>query len=242
MKKYIMDCLEGVLMFLEITICGAFFGVLYLLGIIKIKGWENVPLSYRCQFGLLMTSNHQSMWETFVLNILFMQHMIFHPKIFFPFSTPDKGNYDKWYWTLFKHRFIFFPRGSRKGCALALNETIEIIKRRRVVIMFPEGGRTDTNITNEWIISSKGYRLRSLKPGAAHVGLATGCDVLPVWVDGFQNAMPIGKTFPKFWKPVCIYVGQMYKLEGREDIKEDVEKGTALIVAKILELADENMP
>jgi 1-acyl-sn-glycerol-3-phosphate acyltransferase len=241
MKKYIMYLVEGFLIFIEIIICGLFLGLLWLFGIIRIKGWKNIPLSYEYFSGVLMTSNHLSMWETFVLNLLFMPHMIFNPKKFYPYGTPDKGNYDKWYWILFKHRFIFFPRGNRKGCVTALNEVVETVKRKRVVIMFPEGGRTGTNKTNEWVVSPKGQRLRPLKPGVAHVALMTGCDILPIWVDGFQYAMPIGTTFPKFWKRVYIYVGPMYKIDGDENNKEDMERATALIAAKILELADENM-
>ncbi|MDP3003925.1 MAG: lysophospholipid acyltransferase family protein [Candidatus Azambacteria bacterium] len=214
-----------------------FLGLLRLFGVIRIHNKHLIP---ECpKEGLLLISNHPSCWEPFALNSLFIKQATFNPTKYFPYSTPDMKNYDKWYWTAFKNRFIFFPRGNQRACAIALARAGRLLKRGRIVIIFPEGGRTGTNKSDQWFVSEKGYRLRPLKSGAVRLALQTNCDVLPVWVKGAERVMPLGSKLPKFWRRIDIGIGPVFKLEG-EDNKKDLEKGTAKFVEKLLDLADED--
>jgi len=207
-----------------------FLGLLELCGAVRIHNKHLVPKSPR---GLLVISNHPSFWEPFVLNYLFIKPATFSPTKFFPYSAPDLKNFDKWYWTTFKDRFVFFPRGDPRGCALAQAQAASLLQRGRIFIIFPEGGRTGTNRCDKWFYSAKGYRLRPLKSGATHLALQTGCDILPVWVKGAERVMPLGSRLPKFWRRIDIRVGPVFKLTG-----DDKEAGTAKLVESLLALAD----
>lgn len=235
MKKFKNALFFWLFFYPGIIISWLFLGLLELFGVIRIHNKHFIPQHPK---GLLLISNHPSLWEPIVLNYLFIRQAIFNPTKYFPYSTPDQKNYDKWYWTAFKNRFIFFPRGNQRACAIAHARTGRLLKRGRIVIIFPEGGRTGKNKSNEWFVSEKGYRLRPLKSGAAHLALQTNCDVLPVWVKGAERVMPLGSKLPKFWRRIDIRIGPVFKLFG-EDNKENSNKETAKFVEKLLDLADE---
>jgi len=211
-----------------------FLGLLELFHVIRVHNRYLIPWHHK---GLLLISNHPSVWEPFVLYCLFIRRATFNPIQVFPYSTPDLKNFDKWYWTTFKDHFIFFPRGDKRACAIAHARAQRLLKRGRIVIIFPEGGRTGTNPCDEWFVSKKGYHLRPLKDGAVRLALRTGCDVLPVWVKGAEEAMPRGSKLPKFWRRIDLFVGPAFKLKG-EDNKEGIEQGTAEFIKNLLNLAD----
>ena len=237
MKKFKNALFFWLLLYPVIIISGWFFlGLLELFGVIRIRNKHFIPQHPK---GLLLISNHPSCWEPFVLNCLFIKQATFNPTKFFPYSTPDLKNYDKWYWATLKDRFIFFPRSNRRACAIALARAGRLLKRGRIVIIFPEGGRTEKNKGDKWFVSEKGYRLRPLKSGAARLALQTNCDVLPVWVKGAERVMPQGSRLPRFWRRIDIRVGPVFKLEG-EDNKENSDKGTAKFIKNLLDLADED--
>ncbi len=210
-----------------------FFGTLELLGVIKIHGRKNIP---KYKEGLILATNHPSFYEPMVLGYVFIKYIIKNPIKNFPYSCPDFTNFNKWYWTTMKERFIFFPRGNKRKCAIALARAVRLLKRNRIVIIHPEGGRTSTNKTSEWHIAENGCRLRPLQPGAIHLALRTNCHILPGWVKGAEKAMPRGSKLPYFWKKIEIFLGEPFRLKG-EDTKENLEKGKKIIVEKILALS-----
>lgn len=211
-----------------------FLGSLNLLGVIKIRNKQHLPKHSK---GLLLISNHPSFWEPFVLNYLFLRQATLNPTKCFPYSAPDLNNFDKWYWTTLKDHFIFFPRGNKRGCAIALARVARLLTRGKTVIIFPEGGRTGTNKCDKWFVSENGYRLRPLKPGAVRLALQTNCDVVPVWVKGAERVMPQGSKLPKFWRRIEITIGPPFKITG-EDNKENIEQGTNLMIKNLLSLAE----
>lgn len=134
--------------------------VLLLLRILKrveIKGyekWKSLPLLLKKNLRLLVVSNHPSLWEPLVLPFLFLRWYLFYPSLI-PFSTPDKKNYyDKWWFSLFRPVSIPIVRETKKGEEVknreekrkekhkSLKELVQKIRERRLIILFPEGGRT----------------------------------------------------------------------------------------------------
>lgn len=231
MKKLIKirDLLFFAIFFIPMIILALlFFGVLEIVGVIKIKGRNNIPHNSE---GLLVISNHESFYEPIVLGYVFIKQIIANPIKNFPYSCPDFNNFNKWWWATFKERFIFFPRGEKRKCAIAFARAVCIIKKMRIIIIHPEGGRTGTNKTNKWYTSENGYRLRPFASGAMRLALETHCEVLPIWVRGFDKAMPIGSKLPKIWKKIEIHIGPTFKLEADQD-------GEKIFVEKLFQIAD----
>lgn len=223
------------LVYLLIIVLGwLFLGSLHLLGIIRIHNKHLMPKRPQ---RLMLISNHPSFWEPFFLNFLFIKAATINPIKFFPYSAPDLKNFNKWYWTASKARFIFFPRGDQRGCVEAYTRALRVLRRGRNLIIFPEGGRTSTNTGSCWFYSAKGNKLRPLKNGAPRLALQSACDILPVWVKGAERAMPRGSKLPRFWRRVDVIIGEPFKVSG-EDNKENLEKTKAEMVRRLLALSD----
>ncbi len=213
-----------------------FFG-LRLFNCVVIHGWKNIPFWPK---RLIIVSNHPSLWEPVLLNYLYCAQTLIWPFKFVPYSTPDLNNYNKWYWDLIKGRFIFVPRQRPAMRKYAFRRMREVLEKGKILILFPEGGRTGTNGTNNWLYSaSSKNRLRPLTNGATKLAFQTDSPILIVWVKGSDKALPIGRFWPKFWKRTDIFVGSTINLVGNYKNTKDVKEGTKQIAETLLALADE---
>lgn len=211
------------------------FLIFLLFGFVRIHNWKLMQFWPK---RLIIISNHPSMWEPVLLNYLFLLRSFVLPFKFIPYSTPDLSNYNKWYWELVKERFIFVPRHKPEVIRSAFRRMAQLLKKGKILIIFPEGGRTATNKENNWHYSKLGHRLRPLKEGAAKLALETDSEILIVWVNGADKALPVGHFWPKFWKRTDIYIGSTIKLTGNFHNNNDLKKGTDEITKSLLELAD----
>lgn len=185
---------------------GLLFLLLCLLRRVKVVGKENLPSWDK---GFILASNHPSLWEPILLVGLFFPKYFFHPIKTLPWSTPDKGNYwDKWYWAIFRARFVPVPRGNGRGEFFSLNKIIQVLRSGGKIIFFPEGGRTGRSNGEAPICLSNKKMIRPLKKGIGRIMTGTGCFVVPVWVDGTDRVLPIGSWFPRLWRPVVIRIGK----------------------------------
>jgi 1-acyl-sn-glycerol-3-phosphate acyltransferase len=221
-----------ILIYPTAIIIGVVVLFLRFIGFLHIRGTK-FPHNRK---SIMMVSNHPSLWEPIVLIGLFFREYVFHPRRI-PWSTPDQRNYaDVWYWGLFKTRFIPIPRGSPIGEGRALVRIISTLEGEGNVIVFPEGGRTCKG--TRFFFSRSGKRLREIKNGAGRIPCEAGCTVVPVWVDGGEKILPIGKFFPRVWKGMTITIGESFTENLPENHnKEGFEKGTRHIVDALLKTA-----
>ncbi len=77
----------------------------------------------------------------------------------------------------------------------AFHRAVALIKEGKVVVIFPEGGRTLSG------------RLREAKPGLGMIVAQTGCPVVPAYLEGTFEVLPIGSTWPKL-RPVTVRFGE----------------------------------
>lgn len=98
-----------------------------------------------------------------------------------------------------------FPVRRGEADRQSIRTALDVLRRGRVLIMFPEGTR------------SLDGRLLVAEPGAALLALRTGVSVLPMAVVGTQRAMPKGARFPRR-VPVTVRIGppiSVPRIEGR---------------------------
>jgi 1-acyl-sn-glycerol-3-phosphate acyltransferase len=69
--------------------------------------------------------------------------------------------------------------------ASAQREAIELLRKGRALVMFPEGGRTRTG------------KLMPFKMGAFRLALANGIPIVPVTIKGAGKIWPAGRIFPR---------------------------------------------
>jgi 1-acyl-sn-glycerol-3-phosphate acyltransferase len=77
--------------------------------------------------------------------------------------------------------------------ASAQREAIEMIRRNRALVIFPEGGRTRT------------LKLMPFKMGAFRLALNHGVPIVPVTIKGAETIWPVGRIFPRTGKLTITY-------------------------------------
>ena len=85
----------------------------------------------------------------------------------------------------------------------AFNKAISLIQAGKVVVIFPEGGRTHDG---------------SLRPPKAGIGVIvsqTGCPVVPAYIEGTFDALPTGARWPR-WHRVRVRFGSPLHFEWRQ--------------------------
>ena len=83
----------------------------------------------------------------------------------------------------------------------AFDRAIALIKAGKVVVIFPEGGR------------SLDGRLRNGKAGLGMIVAQTGCPVVPAYLKGTFDVLPAGATRPRF-HPVSVSFGAPLSFAG----------------------------
>lgn len=207
---------------------GLMIWLLRLVGWIRVRGHENLS---RNKGPMLLVSNHPSLWEPIILPGFFFPQCLIHPIKCIPWETPDQQNYtNTWYWGVFGARFISVPRGNRRGELRALVEMIKVLRIGCKVVLFPEGGRTSKG--NRFV---PGKRMRELKNGVGKIVNKVNCTVVPVWIDGAEEILPVGTWFPRFWRRMDITFGRPF--HSAECNGGDAKQNTKYISDRLLETA-----
>jgi len=97
-------------------------------------------------------------------------------------------------------------RNDEKSRKRAIKEAIKVLKKKDILIIYPEGTRTRTGEIQN------GY------PGVAKIFLEIETPILPVGIKGTFELMPPGKRFPKIKRVVKINIGK--PLLFKEEIEE----------------------
>ena len=80
-----------------------------------------------------------------------------------------------------------------------LRSAWEVLKGGGAVLLFPEGTR------------SRDGTLAPLRSGALRLAQRSGAELLPVWIEGSQRALPRGSWFPRP-KRVVVRFGETYRI------------------------------
>ena len=188
---------------------------------IQFHGAENVPREGAC----IITPNHVTYADPIWITIPI------HRRVYYmawdkPFQIPVLG--------LLMRMFGAFPVNLDVAAdASAQREAIEMLRRGRALVMFPEGGRTKTN------------KLMPFKMGAFRLALSHGVPIVPVSIKGAEKIWPVGQVFPHIGKLTITYhppieVKRLAEEVSRSELKESARqlaKKTHDVVASALDPA-----
>lgn len=178
-------------------------------------------LRYRCQNLLpdhgpvIITPNHVSYYDALVVpaGIPYrMRFMAMEPL----FRVPFLG----WFISLYGA----FPVKLKSADKGAVSQTIRVLERNEVVLIFPEGGRSPDG------------KLAPFEQGAARIALTTGATLVPVSIIGAYEAWPKHHLLPRWFRPIVVKYHQpisVPKLEDRQQIKEAIPHVNAQIAQPI---------
>ncbi|HET9575154.1 MAG TPA: lysophospholipid acyltransferase family protein [Nitrospira sp.] len=108
----------------------------------------------------------------------------------------------------------------------AFDMAVALIKAGKVVVIFPEGGR-----------SLDGH-LREAKPGVGMIVAQTGCSVVPAYLKGTFEVLPVGAKRPRF-HPVSVSFGEPISFApptGNGETKQFYRKVSRMVMERIAAL------
>jgi 1-acyl-sn-glycerol-3-phosphate acyltransferase len=107
----------------------------------------------------------------------------------------------------------------------AFDQAIALIKAGKVVVIFPEGGRTLDG------------RLRHPKAGLGIIVAKTGCPVVPAYLKGTFDVLPAGAKRPRF-HPVSVSFGAplSFPWEGNKETKQFYQEVSRVVMERIAAL------
>lgn len=137
----------------------------------RIFGMRNVPASG----GVLLVANHQSFTDPLLATM----------------ALPREGNYmardslfeNRWFGRLIESLNAFPVRRNAADVG-AIKETLRRLKQGRVVLLFPEGTRSEDG------------RIGPMLPGLGAVARKAGVPIVPTLIDGVYQAWPRNRTLP----------------------------------------------
>lgn len=177
-----------ILVYTFVIFLGFIFILLRLTGRIKVAGSENLKKSKR---GTLIISNHGSIVDSIVIASLYFPWFLIHPLKGFLWNTPDKKNFLTYgisSWILRFLRMIPIDRDSKNPDRnkLAVEKIIQVLNRGQIVIIFPEGGRTQKQLVKR-TSPLKGKEIGAFKHGVERIIQKCDCTVLPIWHEGTEK-------------------------------------------------------
>jgi 1-acyl-sn-glycerol-3-phosphate acyltransferase len=113
----------------------------------------------------------------------------------------------------------------------AFDRAIALIKAGKVVVIFPEGGRTLDG------------RLRHPKAGLGLIVAQTGCPVVPAYLKGTFDVLPAGAKRPRF-HPVSVSFGPplSFSREGNKETKQFYQDVSRVVMERIAALGGVTPP
>lgn len=206
---------------------GSLILFLILLGRIKVRGYSWKKFTPRK--GMIIICNHPSLVEPGILPFLFFPWYLAFSR-FAPISTPDSINYYHKLWFLF-FRPVCVPieRNGSKEIIKVLRKLREAVKEKRILILFPEAGRTFKG--KEYLILNDRI-IRKFPAGISRIFSGLDCSILPVWVEGTERILPnkfnFSEQWPffRFWRKAEVIIGKIIdskELPPRKEINKFLE-------------------
>lgn len=161
---------------------------------LQVQGWELVPK----QGGLLIAANHASYLDIPLVGCGLRRRAWYlgRQDLFGPDWVKAICRWLGWI-------PIRLGRLDREG----FGKAISLIKQGQVVVIYPEGTRTPDGA------------LRPGKPGIGVIVEETRCPVVPAYIKGAYEALPMGRTWARF-RPIQVTFGAPI------DFSKDVERMT----------------
>jgi 1-acyl-sn-glycerol-3-phosphate acyltransferase len=193
----------------------------WLLFKIEFRGVDNIPREGAC----IITPNHVSYGDPIWITIP-MPRRIYYMAWHKPFRIPVFG--------LLMRMFGAFPVNlDVAGDASAQREAVDLLRRGRALVIFPEGGRT------------RNGKLMPFKMGAFRLAVAHGVPIVPVTIKGAETIWPIGQMLPRPGKLTITYhppieVERVSEDASRLKLKEsarELARKTHAVVASALDPA-----
>jgi 1-acyl-sn-glycerol-3-phosphate acyltransferase len=190
-----------------------FMTTVYLVGLFKVEGLENVPR----HGALLVCPNHSATLDPPMVPAFLPRDDTWSMAK----SEYFKRAHLRWLFTAYHA----FPVVRHTADRIAIRRAFDLLKAGEALIMYPEGTRVDSGV------------LATPEPGAGFIAHRAACPVLPVALTGTRECLPKGTHWPRR-VPVTIRFGKPFHVLQRRPTGERVshEEAADAIMLAIAEL------
>ncbi len=189
----------------------------FVLNRTTVVGREHV---HRVPRNTLLLSNHQSMIDSFLVGVAaWFPQTVWRPHLL-PWNPAAEENFfhPPWLgWLARQWKCIPVREGRRDLRALKI--MVEVLPHSTMVL-FPEGTRT------------RDGRIGPVRAGAGVLVLSTRPTVIPVAIEGMQDALPIGRRIPRIGKRIWVSFGP--PVDYGHLVSEDRDKETAQAITDLV--------
>jgi monolysocardiolipin acyltransferase len=187
-------------------ICPAIGFFMNILNRTRISGREHLA-GLKPPF--ILMSNHLTLLDDLFLGpvILFPQVLRGYP--YFPYHAPEERNF-------YKRRLIGRFMQLAKAIPVVrgngvhqegVNRLIRAVKEGGILHIYPEGTRTRTG------------EIGPAKPGVGRIVYETGAPVVPMFHQGLERILPIGKGIPSFGREIRIAIGEPLQFAAERELR-----------------------
>lgn len=178
-------------------------------------GLEHIPPSG----GAFLIANHTSALDPVVLGVSVTSRVMTGPGKIELFENPVSA--------YILRKIGIFPLRQDATDAAAVRAMVEFYRAGRIVIVYPEGGRSDSG------------EIQPFNPDFARLMLKLQAPVIPAGIAGVQELLPIGSSLPRIGRPVVVAYGEPIDLSpfyGRHPTPEQVEQASSLLFERVSDL------
>jgi len=152
----------------------------------------------------ILVSNHLTLIDPW-----FVQYATTFPRSYwrpwlFVWNLPEQTNYFRGFLVPFiwLSKTIPIIRGATpKEQKLTKDKIINVLQNNEAIHIFPEGTRSRTG------------RIENYTTGIGRIyQRVPNCTILPVYIRGIENVLPIGRKFPRIFKKIDVVIGEPRKL------------------------------
>ncbi|MEN8126974.1 MAG: lysophospholipid acyltransferase family protein [Planctomycetota bacterium] len=170
-------------------------GIVWLLYRVKVYGKENIP----ADGPVLVLSSHQSLFDP-----ILCQGWLRRPFYYVPRDSLFTG-----FWGWIIDLFYTIPINQEKAGIQSMRAIIDVLKRGRIVCLYPEGARTFDG------------KIDQIKPGFSLLVRRSGATVIPVVIDGIFERWPRTQKYPKPGGRIGIMYGKPISADDIKQVGEE---------------------
>src|SRR3989338_2339244 len=146
------------------------------LWIKKANGLENIPKKR----GFIVAANHSSYMDHMIIGTTIISHL--NKKMHW---LAKKEHFETFFQRLWHVYIGAIPLDRQSGGKEALRFAVKALKKKKIIVIYPEGTRTLTG------------KIQQAKTGVVRLALLSKAPVLPIGLIGTFEILPKGKYIPK---------------------------------------------
>ncbi|MBM3328247.1 MAG: 1-acyl-sn-glycerol-3-phosphate acyltransferase [Calditrichaeota bacterium] len=181
-----------------------------LIGIDRIK---------RLDGPYFLMSNHISLLDDLFLGPIVFGPYFLRPYRYFPYHAPEERNFYKyrlisWFMRMTKSIPVLRGKGLQQE---GVDRLIAAVREGGILHIYPEGTRT------------RNGDIGPVKAGIGRIVYESGAPVVPMYHQGLEHVLPIGKGVPRIGRQIYVAIGEPIRFDT--ELKMDNSPATWRIIA-----------